>query len=298
MVGMEENVREIGRSTVASMLAVAVVVSLLSAVWALVLVSSGITEVLGSPFVYEEGPRGAIVNSVLTLLLVLLGTGVLLAMIKLRKARFIPALTAFAVAFSFWGISELYFYAFSAFDQRILPIADATSILLAVTTGALILKPVNATLLNALLIAYGTMAGALLFATLPSWSVFGIAVVLAAYDLYSVFRGPLKKILESTIAQEQAPADKLHSPLRGSVVVIRGLALGMGDVLVYSMLSPAFLLYPRVSVERWILSNLALTAGLYATLEMLKRRRYMPALPLPVAFSVAAYLAYTLVSGT
>ncbi|MCC6005148.1 MAG: hypothetical protein LM590_12500 [Thermofilum sp.] len=287
---LESAARSVEYKTVLAMILVVVFISHLSAFWAAILRVSGVAEFLESPFVPEEGLRGAVINSFIVLLLVLLGTGLLLTLIRLRKVHIIPGVMAIAVAFSFWGVAEIYFYSLSQFDEALLQYADILSVALAVSTALLIFRPISAGLLNALLLVYGTMSGSLLSVALPGWSVYTLAVLLAAYDIYSVFRGPLKRILESTVGEGQSRESKIKSPLRGAVIVVGNLALGMGDVLIYSMLSAAYLYFPHFSVARWVAATAALATGLYLTLGMLKHRKYMPALPLPVLLSLTVYI--------
>ncbi|MCI4408836.1 MAG: hypothetical protein JHC26_07065 [Thermofilum sp.] len=303
---MEKDTYESGRrrieyKTSLLMGLIVIVISSLSVAWALVLSKSGVADLLGSPFVPEESPQGVLINSLIILFLVLLGTGLLLVLIRFRKIHTIPAVMAFAVAFSFWGIAEIYFYSLAnlapleRYSDYLLQYADLLSVSVAVLAAVLIIKPVSVKLLDILLIIYGTMAGSLLAVTLPGWTPFAVAVILAVYDVYSVFYGPLKRILENTVGEGQSRESKLKSPLRGAVIVIDNIALGMGDVLMYSMLSSSYYLFPFNSAARWVLTTIAIALGLYFTLKMLTRKKYMPALPIPVFLSLAVYVICLLI---
>ncbi|MGB9786056.1 MAG: hypothetical protein ACP5II_03375 [Infirmifilum sp.] len=245
---------------------------------------------LGLPFASENSVGSVLINSVVFLGLVLIGTLIIMVIIRSRRTHVLPVIMAGSILFSFWGILELILELVAPFPPGFEQWRELLAIGIPLLTAILILRPFSLVLLNLLLMLYGSMAGALFYAVLPPWSILSIAVTLAAYDLYSVFRGPLRRILESTVSGESARQEP-PSSLRGAVVYIGGLALGMGDVLIYSMLSPLFLLYPSPSLIRWSLASLMLLAGFLLTLLMLRKRRFMPALPLPVTLSVIAYLA-------
>ncbi len=269
-------------------------VSVLSALFGAAL-SAADVKALGFPFYSENNLESAFANSLVFLGLVLLGTLFMLLIIRARRAPLLPVVMAVAVFLSFWGILEIFIAYTLPIPDALVPVAELLSLAVAALTAVLIIKPVNILLLDALLVIYGSMAGALFYSVLPPWSVASIAAVLAIYDLYSVFRGPLKRILESAVNEGGQPS--VPSQLRGAVVYVGGLALGMGDVLIYSMLSPLYYLYPSPSIARWALGIIMLLAGFLCTLRMLRKRRFMPALPLPVLMSITAYFAYLVFAG-
>uniref|UniRef100_A0A7C3SLI4 Uncharacterized protein n=2 Tax=Thermofilum pendens TaxID=2269 RepID=A0A7C3SLI4_THEPE len=240
-----------------------------------------------TPF-YPGGdtPVGAAINSLFFLLLVLAGAGMLLALTRRRRLDILHLVLAVAIFVSYWGILEI--YAAVLVDEELGALVDLMSLAIAFLTAFLVVKPLSLTLLSALLLLYGVMVGPIFTAMLTPLSTVAVSATLAAYDAYSVTRGPLKRFLE-TLSQHQDSGKNRGELLRGAVVHIGPLSLGMGDVLVYSMLSPLFLATPSYSLLRWIVCSVGLLAGFLATLWMLRRRHFMPALPLPVAFSLSAY---------
>jgi len=281
--------RTIDGKVVLGSVALVVIAAALSAFFGAKLSATEIAA-LGFPFAKENTAESAFLNSMVFLGLVLVGTFFMLLIVRAKRAFFLPFVMAFAVFFSFWGILEVFAYAVEL-PGWLYPIYEPLSLAVAATTAALIIKPVSVLLLDALLLLYGTMAGALFYSVLPPWSVAAIAAVLAVYDLYSVFRGPLRRILEGTVGGGGGQP-KATSHLRGAVVYVGDLALGMGDILIYSMLSPLYYLYPSPSVARWALCAVALAAGFSLTLRMLKKKRFVPALPLPVFLSITTYVVY------
>ncbi len=245
---------------------------------------------LESPFV-QGGAEAAAVNLAFFLAMVLAGTVVMIIIVKLGRVKLLPLIFSLSVFLSFFVIAELYFEAYCEHLAVLCgPQASAAALALSLATAALIVRPRAPRLLSALLILYGAMAGSLFFELLPPWSVVAIAAGMAAYDVYAVFRGPLRYILENVLEPEPgARGGGSPGPLRGASVQLGGITLGMGDVLIYSMLSPLYYYYPHASLARWALSTAGIVAGFYATVKMLERRKFMPALPLPVAASLALY---------
>lgn len=248
---------------------------------------------LESPFV-QGGAEAAAVNLAFFLAMVLAGTVIMIIIVKLGKIKLLPLIFSLSVFLSFFVIAELYFEAYCEHMAVLCGLqADIAAIALSLATSALILKPRAPRLLSILLILYGAMAGSLFFELLPPWSVVAIAAGMAAYDVYAVFRGPLRYILENVLepgpVKPGAGEGGGANPLRGASVQLGGITLGMGDVLIYSMLSPLYYYYPHVSLARWLVSTAGIVAGFYVTIKMLEKRKFMPALPLPVAASLVLY---------
>ena len=258
-----------------------------SALLGLLVLQSGIASSLGAFYAEGDTPLGAAINSLFFLILVLAGAALLLALARKKRLDILHLVLAVAIFVSYWGILEIYASALVS-GEELYALMDVLSLTVAALTAVLVVKPLNLTLLSVLLLLYGMMAGPLFTAMLTPLSTIAVSITLAAYDAYSVTRGPLKKFLETVSGQPGSGAPS-REPLRGAVVHIGPLSLGMGDVLVYSMLSPVFLATPSFSPARWLACSAALLLGFLVTLQMLRYRRYMPALPLPVTFSLATY---------
>lgn len=251
---------------------------------------SMLRQYLGSPFVTEEGAGGALMNSLIFLGLVLAGTLVFILIVKLRKIRVLPLIFSISIFFSFFVILELFLSVLSAYIAFLDPLIDIVSLTVSLITAYLVYNPRYPVLLNGLLLVYGSMSGVLFSELLPAWSVFAIAFLMSLYDLYSVFRGPLKYILEHVFKPTPQQGDVRENVLRGASVQLGKITLGMGDVLMYSMLSPTFYFFPYPSFLKWTFSITGLLIGFFFTLKLLEKKRFMPALPLPVFFSISFYM--------
>jgi hypothetical protein len=140
-------------------------------------------------------------------------------------------------------------------------------------------------------ICYSAIFGSLLSTILPyNYDIIFLLVILAVYDLFAVFVFPLKQIVGKPAPAGVAPKLPRSNPLSSMVVNIGfGVHLGLGDTIFYAT---TICLVVRMYAGTAILGNvldgvlLALCGGLYLTIFLLRYRRPLPALPLPILFSL------------
>ena len=122
------------------------------------------------------------------------------------------------------------------------------------------------------------------------WMTLLLPLAFAAYDIYAVFKGPLKHLIGS------APGLALN----GLSVRLGEFTLGLGDIVFYTMLPSAALLYVTYTkdfvagVSASVVSMLVIDAGVAVTLYLLSKRRLLPGLPIPMLLGVAVVAAYLL----
>lgn len=112
-------------------------------------------------------------------------------------------------------------------------------------------------------------------------TVFVFPLLLAVYDIYAVFAGPLKKILGTPTKAKKVKIDFL--PL---LIVDFGLVkIGLGDVVFYSMLpAVAFMIF---GLQKMFLTLLATNLGILITLYLLRKKGIpLPGLPIPMLLGV------------
>ncbi len=272
--------------------------SFLSGIMAWVLEHSNILAEIETPFSTSPSIEAALYN--LTIFMVLIGFGSILLyiLIRFRKLGMLKLLFLSSLALSLLGIVEIYTLAFSIVLKIEWGFLEDFSILLAATTSLLTVYVVatsrNEYLIALLMLLYGSSAGSLFGVLLPVWTIILTAIALSLYDLYSVFKGPLKYLIE--LERSRTTSDKPGSPLgrdslfRGAVVPFKGLYLGIGDIIFYSMIASATFLRPYLSLLRLIIVISALSAGAYLTFKLVEKRGALPALPLPLLLSVLAYI--------
>ncbi len=122
------------------------------------------------------------------------------------------------------------------------------------------------------------------------WMTLLLPLAFAAYDVYAVFRGPLKHLIGT--------APKLT--LNGMSVRFGEFTLGLGDIVFYTMLPSMSLFYVSYSrgyfagIYASLVTMLAIDAGVALTLFLLSKRRLLPGLPIPMLLGVAVVAAYLL----
>ncbi len=103
--------------------------------------------------------------------------------------------------------------------------------------------------------------------------IYFVLVFLAAYDTYSVFRGPLSEIL---MVKEGG------DPLSPLMLIHGEISIGLGDLFSYSLASGASI--RSFGVPLGFIPVIALNVGILITLNILYRRRgSLPGLSIPIA---------------
>jgi len=143
---------------------------------------------------------------------------------------------------------------------------------------------------------------AIFFTRLPEWTTFAIVAIVAIYDLFAVLcpKGPLKVLVE-TAQQRQEPipallynasvyfmmADREEPPAQQPTPKRKGVKLGLGDFVFYSVLIGRAALFDMITVFACFI---AIITGLFFTLLLLAIfRKALPALPISIAFGLLFY---------
>ena len=120
-----------------------------------------------------------------------------------------------------------------------------------------------------IVICVGGALGALLGASIPTFSAFLILAFLAVYDVFAVFRGPVGKIAKEGL-----------SDLRGISLPFYEVEIGLGDLTFYALFVTHVLInfgqVPAVSV------TLGILVGCYLSLKMLEQKKLFPGLPFAI----------------
>jgi len=114
--------------------------------------------------------------------------------------------------------------------------------------------------------------------TLPLLTALLFPVAFSLYDIYAVFRGPLRELVSA------APAAAL-----GIISIKAGdFTIGLGDTVFYSML-PSLATY-QLSAACTASTIIAVDLGMVVTLYLLTRKKMLPGLPVPMLLGVASLL--------
>lgn len=112
-----------------------------------------------------------------------------------------------------------------------------------------------------------------------------LPLAFALYDIYAVFRGPLKKLIK---VQPKRTFKKqfIYSEFGLIITQIGGFTIGAGDFIFYALLvSSGFM---QKSFLGAIATGIAINIGVLATLYILQRyKKPLPGLPIPVFLAIA-----------
>ena len=131
---------------------------------------------------------------------------------------------------------------------------------------------------NAAVLVFSILLGAFLGVAIPLWSAILILLGLSFYDIYSVFKGPIKRIVELT-AEEGGKEEKGDIPM--PVFTTPDIDLGIGDLVFYAMLVAESIIiepFPYTTISAII----GIIIGSILTLKILEKKGLLPGLPLPI----------------
>jgi hypothetical protein len=121
----------------------------------------------------------------------------------------------------------------------------------------------------------GAQVGSFFAETLPPWTALALPIAFSIYDIYAVFRGPLKALIGT------APGVALV----GMSIRAGEFTLGLGDIVFYTLL-PCFALL-QFGVLAACYTIVAINVGMMVTLIQLSKRRLLPGLPIPMLLGIA-----------
>ena len=122
----------------------------------------------------------------------------------------------------------------------------------------------------------GAEVGSFLAETLPQWTALALPIAFSIYDIYAVFRGPLRALIGT------AP----NVALVGMSIKAGEFTLGLGDVVFYTLLpSLAYFLW---GTSESLYTIAAIDVGMVITLYLLSKRRLLPGLPIPMLLGISA----------
>jgi presenilin-like A22 family membrane protease len=112
-----------------------------------------------------------------------------------------------------------------------------------------------------------------------------LPVAFALYDIYAVFRGPLKKLIKVQ-PKKSLQQQFIYSDFGLIITRIAGFTIGAGDFIFYSLLVGAGFI--QKSFLGAIVVGVAINFGIIATLYILQKyKKPLPGLPIPVFLAIA-----------
>lgn len=162
---------------------------------------------------------------------------------------------------------------------------------------------------NIMMIFFGAMVGSLFAIHFGLLSVIFILVGLSLYDIYAVFRGPLKGIIDHGREESEEIDEMIQNndefeikyervPLLPALPVYSTplINIGLGDFAFFSMLISASVVISNglVTPIPLLAALIGLFAGVIYTFKLLTKERALPGLPLPI-FGGIACLALSII---
>jgi presenilin-like A22 family membrane protease len=241
--------------------------------------SSPLAEEVYEPF--GSTVEGAIANSLPLIASILIFSFFLVFLVKWKKFNLIKAIVTGFLIGSVFSINLILFSTIFP-NSKFLPWL-ITIFLVFLIFSVSYLKPFPF-LSKFLSLFIGAEVAGYFATVLQPPTVFVFPILLAIYDVYAVFAGPLKKILGKPKKARKISTRKIgFLPLL--IVDFDYIKIGLGDVVFYSMLpAVGFILH---GIARMLLTLLATNFGVFLTLNLLKKKRIpLPGLPIPMIFGV------------
>ncbi len=262
---------------------------LIALLLATILYNSQIIEEVGSPFSQEQDIGSTVYNLIVFMTLLGFGSLILFLLVKIRRLDLLRLFFTASLFLTIYSLNDIIGYStlivLNMYREEILMVQEVLSIAIAVISLYVIFKIEDEKYSAPIVLLYGSAAGALLGATLPLWSVITIAIFISLYDIYSVFRGPLKHLVELTKPHKEKELSggrlSRKNIFRGVTVPFRGLHIGLGDIVFYSTIVVSSYLYSEPSILRAIIPSIGIIIGSYLTFKLLEKRPVLPAVPLP-----------------
>jgi presenilin-like A22 family membrane protease len=155
-----------------------------------------------------------------------------------------------------------------------LPVTFGSSALVVVLIAYTIFVK-NRPWLSTIILAFvGAEVGSFFAETLSPWTALALPIAFSIYDIYAVFRGPLKALIGT------APG----LALVGMSIKAGEFTLGLGDIVFYTLL-PSLALF-QFGVLQSLYTMVAIDVGIVITLYLLSKRRLLPGLPIPMLLGI------------
>ncbi|MDT7878964.1 MAG: hypothetical protein RQ862_10485 [Candidatus Caldarchaeales archaeon] len=188
-----------------------------------------------------------------------------------------PRIASIIAIAAFWLVAFLtllmHILALGVLRATEIPLIDITAPALGATLLAYLVRRSSGA--AALVAASVTAAagGTIIGYMIPQLTLLVLVASLSVFDLVMVKRGYL-----STLSHEEYRS-RIHY-IRGLVVEVGGINIGLGDLLFYSItISSTFFQMGAIPA---IFSNIGIASGYYLTLQLLKRWDTVPGLTIPL----------------
>lgn len=241
----------------------------------------------------QGGIAAAAVNAIILSILPLIGGLILLIILKKRRRLFLKLFIGAGFLLAGFTIFSLILASaiLIGFDwvrgDLAFAVAVPLSLVLNIIFVFVILSArVSQKLKNVVAVLYGGGIGTLLGTALPLWTGLLMVTGISIYDVYSVRSGPIKEIVKvSKETEELVP---------GLSYVSSDWEIGLGDLGIYSMLIS--LAETQFGLIACASSMIGIFIGSVLTLQLLKKREFLPGLPLTSLIGAIPIVVFIILS--
>jgi hypothetical protein len=231
--------------------------------------------------IFPETPSGATLNASFFVVMMAVAATLIYLLVRYKKKRIVKHLITVAMLFVTFFLLNWYSELYATQLASILDVYGYAWIGLTGIVSALLLVglnrgPQSIRVLSITIV--GALTGTFLGVSIPAMTAIVLLAALAIYDLISVYRGPIGKIAEMTDLDE----------LKGAVLTVGDLTIGMGDLVFYSMLTSIAMV--NFGTLSYLGAFAGVLAGSYLGFKMLERREVFPGLPFAICIGLAAMI--------
>ncbi len=228
--------------------------------------------------VVEEPPQATPMSPVPYLnTVVFLGTIAAVGFVFFMLFKRYPRIASIIAIAAFWLVAFLtllmHMLALGVFRNTEIPPINVTLPALGATLLAYLVRRSSGAAALAAASVTAAAGGTIIGYMIPQLTLLVLVASLSVFDLVMVKRGYL-----STLSHEEYRS-RIHY-LRGLIVEVGGINIGLGDLLFYSItISSTF--YQMGAIPA-IFSNIGIASGYYLTLQLLRRWDTVPGLTIPL----------------
>ena len=241
----------------------------------------------------QGGIAAAAVNAIILSMLPFIGALILLVILRNKKKLLLKAFIG--VGFLLAGFTIFSIILASALMAAFATLQAGTAFLIAIPVS-LALNIIFVVVIlstrapqaakNIAAVTYGGGIGTLLGTALPLWTGLLMVMGISIYDIYSVRSGPIKEIVKVSKEQQEV--------IPGLSYMTSDWEIGLGDLGIYSML--VSLAETQFGPIACIASILGVVIGSLLTLQLLKKREFLPGLPITSLIGAIPIVIYMILS--
>ena len=226
--------------------------------------------------------EGAVANTIPIILLLLVFGFFIAFLVRFRKFNFIKAILIGALMSSTFSLNLILFSTIFS-ESSYLPWIISFFLTILVFSVAYFKR--LSFLSKSLSLFIGAEAAGYFATILQPPTVFILPLMLAAYDIYAVFAGPLKMIIGKPVKAKTGLKKAKLDFLSLLIIDFGFVKIGLGDIVFYSMLpATAFMLF---GLQKMFLTIIATNLGVVLTMILLIRKKIpLPGLAIPMLLGV------------